>query len=118
MSDGLRGLTEAIKRVFPGAKHQLYQTHLLRRSLALVKRVDQVQVVEELKSILHAPTEEEAYRKFEDFSKRWEGKYPQLVRMWRRSLRGALAHRALLQEAFTEAAELSQEEEVGYEETQ
>ena len=100
ISDGLRGLTEAIKKAFPRAKHQLCQTHLLRRSLSLVRRADQAEVVKELKGMLSANSLEEAKKLLEAFSQRWGKKYPQLVRMWRRSLEGALAHRFLPKETW------------------
>ncbi|WP_299974817.1 IS256 family transposase [uncultured Pseudoteredinibacter sp.] len=81
--DGLKGFPDAINAAFPNARIQLCIVHMVRNSVKYVPWKDYKAVTADLKQIYRSATEEEALRALEDFSKRWDGKYPQISRSWR-----------------------------------
>jgi putative transposase len=82
--DGLTGFPEAIQTVYPNAKIQLCIVHLMRNALNYVAYKDRRAVAAELKRIYQAVTVAEAERALEQFSERWDGKYPSLSALWLR----------------------------------
>ena len=74
--DGFKGFPEAIKMVYPEAKVQLCIVHMVRNSLRYVVHKDMKQVAIGLKSIYNSPTLAEAEKALDDFSERWDEKYP------------------------------------------
>ena len=81
--DGLRGFTEAIESVFPDAITQLCIVHQIRNSLTYVSHKEKKAVAAALKPIYTAVTEEEALAALEEFSGRWDARYPVISRSWR-----------------------------------
>jgi len=81
--DGLKGFTEAIESVFPDAITQLCIVHQIRNSLTYVSHKEKKAVAAALKPIYTAVTEEEALAALEEFSSRWEARYPVISRSWR-----------------------------------
>lgn len=81
--DGLKGFPEAINATFSDAKIQLCIVHMVRNSLKFVPWKDYKQVTADLKRIYQSVTEAEAKLELEQFSDKWDDKYPQISRSWR-----------------------------------
>ena len=81
--DGLKGFPDAINAVFPHTRIQLCLVHLVRNSVKYVPWKDYKAVTADLKLIYQSVTEAEALLVLEQFSARWDGKYPQISRSWR-----------------------------------
>jgi len=81
--DGLKGFPEAINAVYPQAQIQLCIVHMVRNSMKYVPWKDYKAIAYDLKLIYQSITEEEALKALDDFSERWDNKYPQISRSWR-----------------------------------
>ncbi len=82
VADGLAGLEEAIKKVFPGADFQRCILHAVRSTLQKVRKVDRAAVAETLKRIYRDSNKEEAKKAMEDFASRYGKLYPKAVKLW------------------------------------
>ncbi len=82
--DGLSGFPEAIEVEYPKAKVQLCIVHMVRNSLRYVSWKDYKAVTHDLKLIYHSNTEEEALRELDNFTEKWDSKYPQISKLWKR----------------------------------
>lgn len=80
--DGLKGFPDAINAVYPKTHIQLCIVHMIRNSLKYVVWKDYKSVTVDLKLIYQAETEEKALLALEQFSDRWDEKYPQISRSW------------------------------------
>jgi len=81
--DGLKGFPEAINSVFPQTQVQLCIVHMVRNSMKYVPWKDYKAVTADLKRIYQSVTEDEALLELDNFSDRWDEKYPQISRSWR-----------------------------------
>jgi len=81
--DGLKGFSEAIEAVFPDTITQICIVHQIRHSLSYVASRDKKMVMDDLKLIYTAVTENEALEALEAFSKKWDAKYSVISRSWR-----------------------------------
>jgi putative transposase len=81
--DGLKGFPDAIEAVFPKTQVQLCIVHLIRSSLRYVSWKERRAVARDLKAIYRAPTLEAAEEELEAFSARWDGRFPQISRIWK-----------------------------------
>lgn len=81
--DGLKGFPDVINAVFPTTRIQLCIVHLVRNSVKYVPWKDYKAVTADLKLIYQSVNEAEALLALEQFSARWDGKYPQISRSWR-----------------------------------
>jgi putative transposase len=81
--DGLKGFPDAISITFPNTQIQLCIVHMIRNSVKFVPWKDYKPVTADLKQIYQSATEEEALLALDQFSERWDGKYPQISRSWR-----------------------------------
>jgi len=81
--DGLKGFPEAINAVYPQAQIQLCIVHMVRNSMKYVPWKDYKAISRDLKLIYQSITEEEALKALDEFSERWDDKYPQISRSWR-----------------------------------
>lgn len=84
--DGLNGLEEAFKSVFPKADVQRCVVHKVRNTLNKVRKKDQIEVAEDLKLIYRATTKEAAIQAFREFEKKWSKKYAREVQSWEKDL--------------------------------
>lgn len=82
--DGLKGLPDAVRVVWPKATVQTCVVHLVRNSLRYASKADWVPITQGLRQIYTAPTVEAATVAFEAFAERWGAKYPALIDMWHR----------------------------------
>lgn len=80
--DGLKGFPDAINTVFPETQIQLCIVHMVRNSVKYVPWKDYKAVTTDLKKIYQSATEDEALLALEQFSGRWDSKYPQISRSW------------------------------------
>lgn len=78
ISDGLPGMEDMIKRVFPFAEHQNCWVHLQRNIMRLVRQKDREAVAGELKIVYTASDKAEAESLLEKFVKRYERNYPKI----------------------------------------
>ncbi len=81
--DGLKGFPDAINTAFPETQIQLCIVHMVRNSMKYVPWKDYKAVTADLKKIYKPVTEDEALLELDNFSNRWDDKYPQLSRSWR-----------------------------------
>ena len=89
VSDGCKGLGNAIDLVHPEIDHQLCWAHKMRNILNYVKKVDQDEVKKGLKPLFGkdgAKTKEKAAIIIWKWQKRWRTKYPDAVRCLERDL--------------------------------
>jgi len=81
--DGLSGFPEAIQTAYPQARVQLCIVHLVRAALKYVSDSDSREVVADLKKIYQSATALEAEQELENFSKKWDDKYPTISKQWK-----------------------------------
>lgn len=81
--DGLKGFPDAINTAYPQAQIQLCIVHMVRNSVRYVPWKDYKAVTADLKRIYQSITEDEALQALEQFSERWDDKYPQISKSWR-----------------------------------
>lgn len=81
--DGLSGFPEAIQAAYPRAKVQLCIVHLVRAALKYVTSTDSHEVIADLKKIYQAASVLEAEQELENFSSKWDAKYPTISKQWR-----------------------------------
>jgi len=74
--DGLPGLEEAFKAVYPKTDVQRCVVHKIRNTLSRVRKKDQLEMAEDLKLIFCAPNKEIALQMFQQFESKWSSKYP------------------------------------------
>lgn len=80
--DNLSGFSDAINTVFPKTEQQLCIIHQIRNSTKYVSYKDLKPIMADLKTIYQAPSEDDALYHLEEFSEKWSGKYPQIVKSW------------------------------------
>ena len=86
VTDGLKGMTEAIETVYPQTLHQTCIVHLIRASTAFVSHKDRPAVCKELKPIYQAVDAEAAESALNRFESTEMGKrYPAIGQIWRRA---------------------------------
>lgn len=81
-TDGLCGMMQAIKAVFPKSRLQRCIVHQVRSSTRFVSYKDIRQVIADLKKIYKAATLGGAEKQLFDFAERWRGQYPSCVKSW------------------------------------
>lgn len=84
--DGLPGLEEAMKEIYPKADVQRCVVHKIRNALNAVRKKDQTAIAEDLKPIYEASSKEEAKKQFKAFKETWQSKHPKVVKSWEKDL--------------------------------
>jgi transposase-like protein len=82
--DGLTGVPDAVRAVYPETRVQLCIVHIVRNATKFVSYKDLKKVCADLKTIYSAPTEESGRAALEEFRKTWEEKYPMIYQIWDR----------------------------------
>lgn len=86
VTDGLKGIGEALEAVFPKTTLQTCIVHLIRNSLDYAGWKDRKALAAALRPVYRAVTAEAAETALEDFeSGPWGQKYPTVVASWRRA---------------------------------
>ena len=81
--DGLKGLPDSARAVWPMVDVQLCVVHLVRNSLRFASKADWQAITRQLKAIYTAPGLEAAELEFAESAETWEDKYPAMVKSWR-----------------------------------
>lgn len=82
ITDGLSGIEEAIRRVYPLARWQRCVVHLVRSSLSQVRSRDRALLAQDLRGVYMAESRQEALRNLEGLREAWGARYPSLVAAW------------------------------------
>lgn len=80
--DGLKGLSDAIKAVFPEVNIQSCIIHQIRNSIKYISYKNKKEVVRDLKLIYKAPTEEIALAQLDSLKEKWNDQYPVIIDSW------------------------------------
>lgn len=81
--DGLKGLPDSARAVWPMVDVQLCVVHLVRNSLRFASKADWQPITKQLKAMYTAPSLPAAEELFEEFADDWEAKYPAMIKSWR-----------------------------------
>jgi putative transposase len=81
--DNLKGISEAIEAVFPRAEVQKCTVHQIRNSLRYVFWKERKPMAKDLRRIYEAATEKEGEAALEQFSEKWDKRYPHISVSWR-----------------------------------
>src|SRR5918911_1813060 len=86
VTDGLKGMAEALAAVFPATTLQTCIVHLIRNSLDYASWKDRKQLAAAIKPIYSAPSAEAALAALDAFERSsWGQKFPTVVAAWRRA---------------------------------
>jgi putative transposase len=86
VTDGLKGMGEALAAVFPATTLQTCIVHLLRSSLDFANWKERKPLAKALRPIYTAPSAEAASAALDDFARGpWGTKFPTVVASWRRA---------------------------------
>ena len=88
ITDGLPGLEEAIKKIFPEADWQLCVLHAVRDALNKSRKKDRDALAEDLKKIYRAESQKEAEEALRSLRERWGTVYPKIVERWETNVFG------------------------------
>lgn len=83
--DGLSGLPDAIRTVWPDTTVQTCVVHLVRNSLRYASKKHWSQITAQMRLIYTAPTVAAAEAEFDAFAQAWRTKYPAMISSWERS---------------------------------
>ncbi len=76
VTDGLQGMPEAIKQVFPGAVQQRCLVHVGRNMSSGARKKDRQEILDDFREVYSARTEEEARARLGVFVGKWGKTYP------------------------------------------
>ena len=82
MMDGVSGLEEGVKIIFPEAIVQRCIVHLMRNSIKFIPTKCYKAFCNSIKAVYQANDEVTARNKFAEFKELWGDKYPGAVRVW------------------------------------
>jgi len=86
VTDGLKGMSDALAAVYPRTTLQTCIVHLLRHSLDYASWKERKALARELRAIYTAPTAEAAGQALEAFERSaWGARFPPVVAAWRRA---------------------------------
>ena len=80
--DGLKGLPQAIKTVFPSVNIQTCIIHQIRNSIKYVASKDKKEFMKDLKEVYKASTEELALIQLDMLKEKWHSKYAIVIDSW------------------------------------
>jgi putative transposase len=80
--DNLKGLSNAIKSVFPDTEVQLCIVHQIRSSMKYVPYKQRPQVVQALQAVYTAPSKDQAEVGLAQLEEQWGKQYPAMVKSW------------------------------------
>ena len=86
VTDGLKGMSEALAAIYPRTTLQTCIVHLLRHSLDYASWKERAALAAALRPIYTAPTADAAGSALEDFERSsWGARFPTVVAAWRRA---------------------------------
>lgn len=80
--DGLKGLPEALKEVYPKTEVQICVIHMIRASLRHIPNKHYKEFIADLKDVYQAISIELAERNLEKLSEKWGTKYKHAINTW------------------------------------
>lgn len=80
--DGLTGLPDAIRSVFPDTVVQTCVVHVVRNAMRFVSFSDRKTISASMRAIYTAPTVEAAELAFKEFDTRYGQQYPAAIKVW------------------------------------
>lgn len=83
--DGLKGLPDAIRTVWPQTTVQTCVVHMVRNSLRYASKKHWPAITKAMRAIYTAPTVPAAEEAFADFAEQWRGTYPAMINSWENS---------------------------------
>jgi putative transposase len=92
ISDGLRGIREAVFEIYPKADFQSCVLHKIKSSLAKIRKRDESAVIEDMKRIYMQENAEDFLKNFEVFTKNWSYKYPEMIVSWEKDLQELMTY--------------------------
>jgi putative transposase len=81
-TDNLKGLTQAIKAVFPQTLTQLCIVHQIRNAIRFIPSKNRREFMSDMKKIYQAINREDALEAIDNLNKKWTDKYPYSVKSW------------------------------------
>lgn len=81
-TDNLKGFSEAIEATYPQVAIQSCIVHQVRNSLRYIASKDQKEFAKDLKSVYQATTKTQAEQNLVMLAKKWENKYPIVIKSW------------------------------------
>ena len=81
-ADGLTGIKEAIEAAYPKTEYQRCIVHMVRNTLKYVAHKDKKAFAADLRSIYHAPNEQQGRQTMLDVTEKWDKKYPNAMKRW------------------------------------
>lgn len=79
-ADGLSGIKETIAAAYPNTEYQRCIVHQARNTLKYVAEKDKKAFANDLKSIYHAPNEENGYERMQAVTKKRHNRYPNAMK--------------------------------------
>lgn len=83
--DGVSGVADGIRAIFPKAVTQRCIVHMIRNSCELIGTRDRKEWCADLKPLYKSPDLESARRALEDLEEKWMKRAPAAVRFWKRN---------------------------------
>ena len=80
--DGLKGLPQAIKTVFPTVDIQTCIVHQIRNSIKYIASKDKKAFMKDLKEVYKAPTEDLALAQLDSLKEKWGSNYGMVIDSW------------------------------------
>jgi transposase-like protein len=81
-SDNLKGLTQAIKAIFPETVTQLCVVHQIRNTIKYISTKDKSGFMKDLRQVYDAVDLSQAQEAFYSLEKKWVNKYPYAIKSW------------------------------------
>ncbi len=81
-ADGLSGIKEFINVAFPNTEYQRCIVHQVRNTLKYVADKDKKEFAADLKTIYHAPAEEQGHARMLEVTEKWHEHYPNAMKSW------------------------------------
>jgi len=86
--DGLRGLPEALKQVYPHTEVQICVIHMIRASMKHIPYKNYVEFMTDLKTIYQAISLDIAERQLDKLNEKWGSKYKHAIATWQNNWAG------------------------------
>ena len=83
-ADGLTGMSDAVQAAFPKTIFQTCIVHLIRNSTRFVPWKERKELCADLKKIYTATNSTEAKKALDEFSERWDSRFPMISESWKR----------------------------------
>jgi transposase-like protein len=82
--DGLKGLPDAVRVIWPDTTVQTCVVHMVRNSLRYASKKHWPRITRQMRAIYTAPTVPAAEAAFADFAEEWRDLYPGMIDSWER----------------------------------